>query len=466
MDRDSPMSMGNINFTVTFNEDIDITEGVKVAFGPSAPFDTELITNIWWEDATHWHGEHRIDFDTVNGPVYVSVTGALDLAGNPSVPNTDTGLFIDTKAPLSGVVADSLPEYSTNLTFDVPYTANDPQPGSGIADIELYYQGYDMDVAELYDHYSNGSAITFTASHDGKYLLYTIATDLAGNREERGALDVITVDTFRPYVTDVNLTSPGPYNSPEGIEIRFSEDLRSTGLKVTMGQSAPFDDIVINGQFLKGDHWHSIVPISMDTPSGTYTISITGARDLAGNLLVPHTNTTLDIDTTRPVVTSLTFDRDEPVDEGMVNFTLTFSEEMDSLFAPSVELELDGTTHQISGSWEADGSWKGSLDVTDQIGNGTYSIVVKGGKDLVGNTMQEDASHTITIKKAAPPPPPPPPPTDPDDGLLGEMGWWLILLVALIIGVLLVVLVMYNRKKGAEEQGSRTSEEQGSEEQE
>src|SRR5439155_1408230 len=79
---------------------------------------------------------------TVDGS-YDFYTRAIDKAGNyeAAPASADTTTLVDTQAPISTA---SVPDYETNTTFNVSYTASDPlknDSNSGLDKIELWAKG-------------------------------------------------------------------------------------------------------------------------------------------------------------------------------------------------------------------------------------------------------------------------------------------------------------------------------------
>jgi hypothetical protein len=341
-----------------------------------------------------------------------------------------------------------MPQYSTTLAFEVPFVAIDPDPGSGIAKVEVYYRIDEVPGSGDYIDHLGASPMPFTAPRDGKYEFGTMATDNALNLETdlSEPMGVVIVDTARPYASAVTLSRAGPYNSDVDVDIRFNEAVNASSLAVTFGATAPYDRYTVEGEMDGADLWHGTLPIDMDTSSGTYTISIAGGSDIAGNLLISNTDTTFDVDTTPPVIKSLIFDRHEPVDLGTVNFTVRFSEDMDINVPLSFVLELNGSTYQVDGTWSSKRIWKGSFEVIGTMENGLYTIKIDGGADILGNQMLEDTTYIIDIKVTGPEPPPPPEPT-PTSNIEGVVWWIIAGILAVIATIMIIFLIVLWRRK-------------------
>jgi len=110
----------------------------------------------------------------------------------------------------------SLPNYSNDQPYLVPYTAQDNANASGVDHVELWYRMGTSGAFSLFTTASNplgrwiGPTIPFDASlagGDGYYEFYTIAVDRAGNRESPpSAADAsVTIDTTAP---SLSITAP------------------------------------------------------------------------------------------------------------------------------------------------------------------------------------------------------------------------------------------------------------------
>ncbi len=141
---------------------------------------------------------------------------ATDKAGNvqtpPSTPNATTSYLADSIAPGSKATAPS--SASTN-SWSVGYTASDNAGGSGLASIELWVKtpggsGY-MKALTSSSSATSGSFSYTASAGDGTYSFYTVAVDVAGNREAAPSTpDASTaLDTGAPSPFTMN--NPGVY---------------------------------------------------------------------------------------------------------------------------------------------------------------------------------------------------------------------------------------------------------------
>jgi hypothetical protein len=440
MDPPSPLVQGQVNFTIEFSEPMDTTNAPIVAFGLDPPYADHALTAKGWSDAMNWTGTYAIDNSTGDGPARLSVTGAQDVAGNPMFDYNGSVFVIDTTPPESNV--QELPPYHNVHQILLDSSAEDA--GTGIARVEYFYR-------------FNGSGDytmtpqLFVAARDGQYEFYSIATDNVGNKEKPPrAPDAITiVDMTPPVVTRVTFDRPGPYSSSVKVTVIFSEAVNTSLLKVTFGTISPFDDHVVLGAPVAPETWTGEIVVKNNAPkNGTYTLSIAGAKDLAGNGLIPNRTTRVVVqwpsppaDTSPPTVTTLSLDKGTPVGKGAVNVTIIFSETMDLAGPLTVNLGSgNGPEHQVSGAWVDNRTWTGSVAVADTWADGTYMFSIRGGKDRAGNAMLEDTAHTMDVRIDKP---------RPHNGW-GLAQWSIITIVAIVACVVtgLLLLVYGRRKKG------------------
>lgn len=154
---------------------------------PPAWTDTGLVSST---------GSFEFNFPDGQG-VYRFYAEATDRAGNVETFNGayEAETVYDTLAPFSSAAS---PTFCTDSTVDVTFTADDRQAGSvlpsGVSVVELWYRFFDTGTGtwtEWTDSGLRGTGTGGTIEFDvdeyglgeGDYEFYTIAVDLAGNRE-------------------------------------------------------------------------------------------------------------------------------------------------------------------------------------------------------------------------------------------------------------------------------------------
>ena len=222
--------------------------------------------------------------NALDGHVYEFRSIGTDWAGNSETPpaGNDTWTRVDLSPPDSRMTA--LPAYETTLVFTVSWG-----PAPGTTDISTYtLQVSDNDgpwapFGSYVD--TTATSATFTGTDGHRYAFRTIAKDAAGNIEVGPATnDTWTrVDVTRPFV--VTSTPRGTNtNTTPLVVVTLSEPMDPTSAEPAF-QITPD----MNGAFTWSADGRTMTwtPDRALEPGTTYYVSIdTGARDLAGNLLL------------------------------------------------------------------------------------------------------------------------------------------------------------------------------------
>jgi hypothetical protein len=134
---------------------------------------------------------------------YVWHVEAVAPGGVARSASTNGTFVVDTVAPVSTV--GPMPSMVRGLTVDVPFSASDPVPGSGLLGVRLLVS---PDGGTDWSAYANGSLFTtspiaFHAPHAGAYLFQTLAVDRAGNQQRSSPAGEAVV-AFAPLSTSTN----------------------------------------------------------------------------------------------------------------------------------------------------------------------------------------------------------------------------------------------------------------------
>lgn len=165
----------------------------------------------------------RFHTDTANHAFEGAYIDDIVLVGTEDVPPTSS--------------VSSLPVYSNDAPFEVPYAADDGVNASGVDYVELWYRQGTSGNFTLYTGPANpfgrwiSPTIPFDASlaaGDGYYEFYTIAVDRAGNPEDApNSPDAsVTIDTTRPTLTIISPASGAEFGDGSvSIEWQASDGL-------------------------------------------------------------------------------------------------------------------------------------------------------------------------------------------------------------------------------------------------
>jgi len=289
----------------------------------------------------------------------------------------------DLTPPVSEVGA--LGFYQDSLTFNVPWSATD---STGIQHVELYYTTNGGTTWLKYGNFYSTSPITFSASGEGNYGFYIVATDNStnfnreaeptpGTQPDKSTL----VDTIVPSV-----------NAGEDVHTNLQTTVNPTATDLGSG-IGNFTWILQSGPSLGTITWGNQYAINTTVSAdveGTYVLRFI-VRDMAGNSAFDEVNLIWDL--TGPTAAG------SPDWDSVSIFsdvTVTFSEEMDrdsTEAAFSISPSVSGVFY-----WNAQGTVMTFAPVSWFYSSTVYSVSMDADSvfDLAGNQMQSDVTWTFT----------------------------------------------------------------------
>lgn len=227
-------------------------------------------------------GSYSITVSTLTEGVHSSITAkATDAAGNVSSASSALSVTIDTAMPAIPVISSIAGDNSINNAekaaihvvgtaeadsmVNVSLTNGATVVGSGIA------TGGNFDIT-----------IDGTTLNDGTVTPSATATDAAGNVSAAVATPLASKDTVAPTVTgktpDANVVGVAPSTN---ITVTFEDDVTIAGANVTINPGNLAKTVTFNS----GDNVATINPTADLSNNTTYTITLTGVTDTAGNTL-------------------------------------------------------------------------------------------------------------------------------------------------------------------------------------
>jgi hypothetical protein len=395
-----------VTATITFSEAMDQMVAPTVTNNAG----TTLTSGSGaWTSATTYVMTYTVDDANVDlADVTFDVTGAKDLAGNTQVAATavSTGSDVDTVNATVTTVALS----------DVQIT--DADDGATVTATITFSEAMDQMVAPTV---TNNAGTTLTSgsgawtSATTYVMTYTVddanvdladvtfdvtgAKDLAGNTQV-AATAVSTgsdVDTVNATVTTVALSDVQITDADDGATvtatITFSEAMdqmvaptvtNNAGTTLTSGSGAWTSATTYVMTYTVDDANVDLADVTFD---------VTGAKDLAGNTQVAATavSTGSDVDTVNATVTTVALSDVQitDADDGAtVTATITFSEAMDQMVAPTVTNNAGTTLTSGSGAWTSATTYVMTYTVDDaNVDLADVTFDVTGAKDLAGNTQ-------------------------------------------------------------------------------
>ncbi|MCT7961168.1 Ig-like domain-containing protein [Laspinema sp. D1] len=378
------VTSGNVTVTgntVTINPTNDLPDGIDyyVEIAPGAIKDAAGNNFAGIIDATTWNFKTE---DTT-----------------PPTPPTIATISTD-----SGIANDGITNDST-LIFTGTAEAN--------STVTLFKDGTSIGTATA-DASGNWTFdYTGTTLADGSYNFTATATDAASNTSSPSTAFAVTVDTTAPSVTiNQDPGQPDPTaGSTVNFEVVFSETV--TGLNdtdITIGGTAGATTANVTGS---GTTYN--VAVTGMTGPGTITASVNAGAvtDVAGNTSTASISSDNEVtyDNTIPTVTSITRADANPSNAGIVNYTVTFSENVTGVNATDFTLApgsiADASITSVTGSGSTytvavntgtgDGTVQLNLTDDDSIIN-SLSVPLGGEGTANGNST----GQIYTIDKSQP----------------------------------------------------------------
>jgi large repetitive protein len=351
----------------------------------------------------------------------LTVAGLADLSGHvmsaPATTTFTTGAGVDFSQPAALVVdpANGLTGVPTNAVIRVRFNK---QVSGTSGNILLYpvVTGLNVIVPGSVTLSSDGLTATFTPgsalqaeTQYGVYLTSGI-TDLVGQTLS-GGLGIGTVATFTTGTsaqtgapTVVTVTPP---NGATGVPVNAAVHVYLSGpvSVATVGSGAitvtPSGGSPVTGTVSASGAGVTFTPASGLAVATSYTVTVGGFTDLAGNPIGPVTTTFTTSasgvpDTTRPTVTGV-----NPVNgaTGVAVTTpivVTFSEAINPYDTGNWAIRANGTN--VAGTWVVSGATLTFTPLTPLPGTATVSLTIadSGMRDLAGNGIVSFSSSFTT----------------------------------------------------------------------
>ncbi|PKL77967.1 MAG: hypothetical protein CVV25_13025, partial [Ignavibacteriae bacterium HGW-Ignavibacteriae-4] len=423
--------------TITFDEAMDILTV------PTLTFDEDLTTNILKSPSTLWNVDSTVftvtyTIDTVGSYTYtgvdISVSGAKDALGNTMDLDNTHGvdkINVDSEGPtVTGIAFNPIPSnlFGVNRSnigangFQVVVTYNeamdggtaptivfqDPQGGTGTSALALSAgTGSWTSTTEYTKQYTVNNALV---ELDEVAAIISAATDACGNEQEsydsgdQQLAETFAIDLIAPTCSTFVAGTDPIYEGDlvQELSISFSEEMASSPVPTfAFANSGNFT--VGSGSWSGGVYYNVNAThngTAEETPE-TVTLNLTGSlpTDLAGNPIVgPACTAEFDIDTKKPLVSSVTFSPTKVIGTTTTFSVLVqFNELMSGgphptlLFNSPAESTM---TQQGSSDWVNDSLYSFDFNVNDMdydIDGTTVSIF--GSNDYAGNAM---LTHTST----------------------------------------------------------------------
>ncbi|MEZ4723091.1 MAG: hypothetical protein R2863_00360 [Candidatus Kapaibacterium sp.] len=387
-----------------------------------------------WSTVTYTNDTYTQNY-TVNDAavelesITVDVTSATDLCGNSQNlfdGSLDEGLefAIDLIAPTcSSITANTDPLNEGDLVQSLTVTFSEAMSNT-------VNPTFTFDESENFTSFTGGAGwasnvFTVNANHDGTQeeipieivsldLVSSQPIDLAGNPiESSSCTDQFKIDTKKPLVSSVTFTPTKVIGTTTtfSVDVEFNEAMENVVIP-TLSFSAGSGAFALqqSSDWLNGTHYiFDYVVTDNNIEETDVTVTINGAEDNAGNVMLPHESTeTFNIDQVEPTITGLSvsdalINKAEANDGGYTFVvTATFSEEMNPSANPSIQFAPDVTTGTTSLTLSGVPTW--NLGYTEvewtylaldaSVALEGLEITITGGEDACGNATDYTAPNT------------------------------------------------------------------------
>ncbi|MDD4983735.1 MAG: Ig-like domain-containing protein [Candidatus ainarchaeum sp.] len=383
-------SVGTVDVNITFSETMDeATLGTMTVEGLN---DSPItITNSSWANSsTIWQGTFTFtDDNEVVTDAFYGILGAKDLAGNVmstlSTRGENNDLNADTNNP---TVAITMSDYALKAgeTATVTFTFSEAPTGFAVGDINSP-SGAISGLSGTTVYTATFTPTVSTTDATNVITVGTDWTDAAGNAPGVSTTSSnYAVDTLLPTVSSATADSDPATAGVITITVIFSETIdtgTSPTVRVTGLATNPYS---VTETDFNSTTWTGTFTLLNNDENATATITVSGAKDVAGNTMTANNSAgTFTADTIAPVVSSVSFDKATYRITPDVNVTVTVVEDTT---AATITVNGSGATEGVNGTWTYTFA-HGKAVV------GTYSLLITA-TDAAGNSKQSLAYYNVS----------------------------------------------------------------------
>lgn len=337
------------------------------------------------------------EIGTADTPEVTIINELTDLAGNPIVNLPVSTIALDGIAPMMdfAITGDSL-EGDSSQTRMILVQFSEDLDGRTVSGSDFSVIDHIIDRAMEVEPGIVTILLVDTLETDETPEIEIIGdgvADLNGNYQTTG---VITPnDGLIPTMDLARLTTL------TSIDVYFSENILVSSVQITdftVEDNTVIEPITVNG---------NIVTLTLQNEAniGDNVWLVSDVDDLFGNTLT-EAGPIPTIDGVPPEVVSLIINPESPVTTGIVEFSITFNENMDPSIPLTVAFGLDSpyNEHEVVGGWDPTDItiWMGTFNITPETGDGLNTISISDGEDLAGNVMEVNIEYQFEIDTMAP----------------------------------------------------------------
>lgn len=425
---DAIAQSGSIDVIIRFNEacDVDLVPTIALSgtADPSASISYDAALSAW-VDALHYRANFLVqDANEEIDLVSLAVSNVLDRAGNGQQVHPPAYLLtVDTRNPALQDVTVSDPTLGLqaigNGALQVTLTFDEAMDITIVP--SLSFPGEDPLVNSLVPEPLNSSwtdVDTYRASYtllNANEELFAITAvlvdfnDVAGNAY--GGLPLVEpfiVDTRRPVVQATQPSVAVVADSEAGVagfhvDVVFPEAMDASQLALVQltgpaAVASTFTQNIAASSWVASDTYRAMFNVAdQNVEVDGVGVSVSFARDLAGNTQTPYTGTAVfDIDTRNPVLLVLTANTyavtNAYMGQGGFNLLSVFDEAMDELTIPELQFSPDLgdilTADPVGTQWLNGSTHRSSYDVANiEATVGTVDVRLLNARDLAGNVV-------------------------------------------------------------------------------
>ena len=315
-------------------------------------------------------------------PVTLSVTSALDLAGNALVIDGNASASVTYSVGALTVVSITPNGGYTNvpISFQIVFSAAIGNLTSG--NLTLTAGGGTIGTIT-----GSGTTWTVPVSSPGQGLVSLTVNSVIGASLASPASASITYDTIAPTILTVAPPNGGTSNNQNlSFVVTFSEPVNPpdfSSFQLTGGNAGAFSG--------SGAVW--TIPVS--SPSqGLVSLQILSASDLAGNPLVGTPTYTITYNTTPPTILSI-LPANGTLTNSPITFVVTFSEPVNAPLGGNISI-----TGGALGAVVANGAtWSIPVQNPSQ---GAVTLTINSASDLAGNPLATPSSSSVIYDTVPP----------------------------------------------------------------
>ncbi|MCG2695540.1 hypothetical protein L6248_01245, partial [Candidatus Parcubacteria bacterium] len=352
-----------------------------------------------------------------SAPVKVKII-ATDLAGNTASDESDAVFVIDSINPTATVTTSVNPIKIGALTQTVTVTYNESMAIT-TTPVIIIGSNWGTQTTGVWSTVGSitNNTYTTTLTHNGTAeeitnAVATVATasgatDLAGNSDIGDSSDVFVIDTKVPSVSTATANPDTAKAGTVTITVVFDENMDTVTSPTVQITGITGSPITVTQSSYANKTWIGIFTLADNNEKTTATISVTGAKDAAGNVMADNASAgTFVVDTVDPTVSLIAVDTNPIYDGDLIQkVVVIYNESMNTGTTPTITLTGSNWGTQVTGVWSqtnvANDTYTTTLThngTAEEIANAVATVATaSGATDLAGNSDIGNSSAVFNI---------------------------------------------------------------------